>query len=378
VSEIQKILIVDDRRENLVALEKTLRDTAANIVKVSSGNEALSASLDHEFAVAILDVRMPGMDGYELAELFRGDLKTRHLPIIFLTAEFAEEAHIFKGYEAGAVDYIVKPYHPAILLSKVKIFLELDRQRQELRMQKAFIEAAHKELEAFSYSVSHDLRAPLRHMDGFSQALLDDYADKIDEQGRHYLECVRAGVQQMGALIDDMLRLSRVAQSDMKRERVDLSAMALRIAAELRQADPDHDAEVTICRGVVVEGDAQLLGVVLQNLLGNAWKFTGKMDRQARIEFGAARNADCGAPNADLGDAVVVCYVRDNGAGFDMAFAGKLFGAFQRLHRVDQFEGTGIGLATVQRVIHRHGGRVWGRGVPDAGATFYFALQTPP
>jgi two-component system sensor histidine kinase/response regulator len=374
VSQGQKILIVDDREANLYALDLILRGTAAEVVKVASGNDALAATLDREFALAILDVQMPGMDGYELAELLKADPKTMHLPIIFLTAAMGDEQHVFKGYESGAVDYIVKPYNPAVLLGKVRVFLELDRQRQELHRQKVLLEAANKELEAFSYAVSHDLRAPLRHMDGFSKALLDGYSDRIDEQGRHYLQRVRAGARQMGELIDDLLKLSRVARSEMKCERVDLSAMASRIAEELRAADPGRDVEFTIHKDVAVEGDASLLRAAMQNLLGNAWKFTGKVSGKGHIEFGAARNADCGVPNAELGDGVRVCFVRDNGAGFDMAFATKLFGAFQRLHRADEFEGTGIGLATVQRIIHRHGGHVWAKGAPGKGATFCFAL----
>ena len=225
------------------------------------------------------------------------------------------------------------------------------------------LEAANKELEAFSYSVSHDLRAPLRSIDGFSQAVLEDYADKLDDQGRDYLKRVRSATQRMGHLIDDMLTLARVTRAEMRRVTVDLSALAAAVLAELQKSEPERCVDWQIESGLVAEGDARLLRVVLDNLLGNAWKFTGKTTN-AKIEFGALPNAE-GAPSF---------FLRDNGAGYDMAYADKLFGAFQRLHLVSDFTGTGIGLATVQRIVHRHGGRLWAEGAVGKGATFYFTL----
>lgn len=223
--------------------------------------------------------------------------------------------------------------------------------------------ATNNELEAFSYSVSHDLRAPLRSIDGFSQALLEDYADSLDDRAKGYLNRVRAATQRMGDLIDDMLTLSRVTRAEMRREIVDLSALAAEVLAELQQNQPERKVVWHIEPGMTAVGDAHLLRVMLFNLLGNAWKFTGKT-ANARIEFGAAHN-DNGA---------MEYFVRDNGVGFDMTYAGKLFSAFQRLHRADEFHGTGIGLATVKRIIHRHGGQVRGAGVSGKGATFYFTL----
>ncbi|MGC2456822.1 MAG: CHASE3 domain-containing protein [Gallionellaceae bacterium] len=225
------------------------------------------------------------------------------------------------------------------------------------------VEAANKELEAFSYSVSHDLRTPLRAIDGFSQALLEDYADRLDDQAKDYLNRVRGATQRMGHLIDDMLTLSRVTRAEMRRGTVDLSALAADVLAELQKSEPRRKVDWRIESGLVAEGDAQLLRVALVNLLGNAWKFTGKT-ANAKIEFGAMRNTD----------GTTGFFVRDNGAGFDMAYADKLFGAFQRLHLASEFPGTGIGLATVQRIIHRHGGRVWAEGAVGKGATFYFSL----
>lgn len=235
----------------------------------------------------------------------------------------------------------------------------------ERRVQKrtAQLEATNKELEAFSYSVSHDLRAPLRGIDGFSQALLDRYNDQLDDKGKHYLQRIRAGTQRMGELIDDLLKLSRVTRSEMHRTTVDLSAIAGEIARELNSTQPERQVEFAIASGLMADGDARLLRIVLENLLNNAWKFTSSRI-EARIELGVILQPQ----------AKPTYFVRDNGAGFDMAYAKKLFGAFQRLHPSTQFPGTGIGLATVQRIIHRHGGQVWAEGVVDRGATFYFTL----
>ena len=233
---------------------------------------------------------------------------------------------------------------------------------QRVQRRTAQLNAFNRELEAFSYSVSHDLRAPLRSIDGFSKILLEDYADELDEEGNDYLKRVRAASQRMGQLIDDLLDLSRMTRSEMRRESVDLSDLAKSFAEELKRSQPERRVEFLIEGGLLVEGDKSLLRVVLENLLRNAWKFTGKQTH-ARIEFGASEQEDKRA-----------YFVRDNGAGFDMAYADKLFGAFQRLHGGSEFEGTGIGLATVQRIIHRHGGRVWAEGRVGYGATFYFTL----
>jgi len=231
-----------------------------------------------------------------------------------------------------------------------------------LRRYASQLEAANHELEAFSYSVSHDLRAPLRSLDGFSQALLEDYHDRLDDTGRDFLQRVRAASQRMATLIDDLLSLSRVTRGELQVREVDLSALAGAAAAELQKSDPEREVSFTIAPDLVVRADPGLLRIVLQNLLANAWKFTGKCPR-ARVEVGSMAH-----------DGRRAFFVRDDGAGFDMAYAAKLFGAFQRLHASDEFPGSGIGLATVQRIIHRHGGQVWAEGTPGRGATFYFTL----
>jgi len=224
------------------------------------------------------------------------------------------------------------------------------------------VEAANRELESFSYSVAHDLRAPLRSIDGFSQALLEDCGDRLDGTERGYLNQVRGAAQHMAQLIDDLLGLSRVTRASLQREPVDLSALARIVIARLRGNQPDREVDVAIEDGLRGEGDPSLLALVLDNLLGNAWKFTGRRDAP-RIELGM--RSDAVSP---------VYFVRDNGAGFDMAHVGKLFGVFHRLHAASEFEGTGIGLATVRRVIDRHGGRVWAEAELDRGATFFFTL----
>ena len=225
------------------------------------------------------------------------------------------------------------------------------------------LEAANQELEAFSYSVSHDLRAPLRSIDGFSQVLLEDYQNQLDETGRHYLARIRQGTQRMGLLIDDLLKLSRTNRSELTVSDCDLSRLSSRVAGDLAHLNPERGGVVSIQLGMMVQADPRLMQVVLENLLGNAWKFTSRC-QEPRIEVGESVSPDRER----------VFFIRDNGAGFDMAHAGKLFNAFQRLHSTSDFEGTGIGLAIVQRIIHRHGGRIWAEAVAGKGATFFFTL----
>jgi light-regulated signal transduction histidine kinase (bacteriophytochrome) len=225
------------------------------------------------------------------------------------------------------------------------------------------LEVANRELEAFSYSVSHDLRAPLRGIDGFSQALLEEYGDKLDDTGKTYLGRVRKATQRMDLLIDDMLKLSRVTQTEFNRDdAIDLSGMARAIAEEHQKSNPDRAVDVTVQDGIIVQGNPFMMKIFLENLMDNAWKFTGK-EAHPRIEFGTTAR-----------DGKTICFIRDNGVGFDMAYVDKLFGAFQRLHTTHEFPGTGIGLATVKRIINRHNGQIWAEGEVGKGATFYFTL----
>jgi PAS domain S-box-containing protein len=235
---------------------------------------------------------------------------------------------------------------------------------ETLRQQNLKLTVANAELESFCYSVSHDLRSPLRSIDGFSQTLLEDYTDKLDAEGNDQLHRIRAASQRMGQLIDGLLELSRLTRSEMLRETVDLSALAREIAEELRVAAPKREVDFVIADGLTTEGDPRMVRIVLANLLGNAWKFTARRPR-ATIEFGRS-----------VEDDAEVFFVRDNGAGFDMKYSQKLFGAFQRLHLPADFAGHGIGLATVKRIVSRHGGRAWAQAAADVGATFYFTFQS--
>ena len=244
----------------------------------------------------------------------------------------------------------------ALALEKARLLSEAEQRTAELA-------ATNQELEAFSYSVSHDLRAPLRGIDGFSQALMNEYSDVLDEQAQHYLQRVRIGSERMGQLIDDLLALLQVTRGEMRRENVDLSDIARTIVTGLQERDPQRQVEFVIQDGVALNGDTRLLRVALENLLGNAWKYARKKE-EARIEFGLTE-----------ADGKRTCFVRDDGSGFDMAYADRLFGAFQRLHDASEFEGSGIGLATVQRIINRHGGHIWAESAVGEGATFYFTLS---
>ncbi|HXN23308.1 MAG TPA: PAS domain S-box protein [Candidatus Dormibacteraeota bacterium] len=239
---------------------------------------------------------------------------------------------------------------------------EVKRQRNELGRSNADLEEANKELEAFSYSVSHDLRSPLRTIDGFSHALLEDCADRLDDAGKTHLNRICAATQRMGLLIDDLLNLSRLTRTELHRQSLDISALACSIAGDLQKAQPGRQIELRIQGGLKTTADPGLLRVVLENLLSNAWKFTSKR-ASARIEFGQAQV-----------NGTLAFFVRDDGAGFDPAYADRLFGAFQRLHAPTEFSGTGVGLATVQRIAHRHGGRIWAESAVDRGATFYFTM----
>lgn len=248
-----------------------------------------------------------------------------------------------------------------LAIANARLYDELERR---VRLRTADLEAVNQELEAFSYSVSHDLRAPLRAIDGFSKALLDDHAGQLDEEGREFLARVRGATHRMTQLIDDLLSLAKITRAEVKRQTVDLGDIARRVLADLGTRDPQRSVTTRVADGLVAHADPRLITVMLENLLGNAWKFTAKQ-ATATIEVGV-----------ETRDSDRVFFVRDNGAGFAMEHATKLFAPFQRLHATSDFEGTGIGLATVHRVVARHGGRVWADAQPDQGATFFFMLGT--
>ena len=381
------ILLVDDQAANLVALEAMLAGLGERLVTASSGREALKCLLSEDFAVILLDVKMPEMDGFETATLIRERERSRHTPIIFLTAADRTQTYAMRGYAVGAVDYLIKPIVPEFVRSKVQVFVDLAKQQRQLVRQAERLRASelaarelaetraelvrdlehkNRELESFSYAVSHDLRAPLRRIDSFGRALEESQGDALDAKGRRFVGNMREAAQQMAQLIDDVLHLSRVTSAEVGQHEVDLSAVAELAVARLREAEPARHVTARIRPGLTVTGDAPLLRIALDNLVGNAWKFSAGRD-PAEIEFGMVqRGPDC------------AYFVRDNGVGFDMAHAGKLFGPFQRLHLASEFPGSGIGLATVQRIVHRHGGKVWAEAEAGNGATVWFTLKRGP
>ncbi len=503
------VLLVDDNPANLLAMSAALENLGTEIVTAQSGADALKCLLKREFCAILMDVQMPILGGFETAELIRRRVRTRDIPIIFVTANNQADEHVSRGYELGAVDYLFKPVRAETLRAKVSVFVDLARKRalieeQALRLaasearyrqlvektpatvycgelhafgvtryispniegvfgftaeaftedrdlwskrvhpddrdrvqahfmrsiferapftdeyrvltaddrvvwvldeavlieaglepehmqgtrqdvterrlaQEALeqandvlrttadklltanrgIEFANRELETFTSAVAHDLRAPLRGIAGFSATLLEDYHDSIDEEGQDLLSRIHTAAGWMGTLIDDLLHLSHCSHDAMRGEPVNLSELAAGCIAELARSAPERHVTTRIAPGLTTEGDSRLLRIALDNLLRNAWKFTSKKP-SATIEVGQ--------------DETGAYFVRDNGAGFDMAYASALFGAFQRLHRQDEFEGNGIGLITVKRVIERHGGQLSAYAELEKGATFTFTL----
>jgi len=349
---------------------------------IASNTKAVSDALRLSGIIAVVVLAIAMLAAYALAAVLQGRISA---PILAL-AETATAASTRQDYSVrapkfgedelgtltdafnqmlGRIEEQKKELqqHAKILEQRVaERTQELEHRNEALRRNTAELLAANTELDAFAYSVSHDLRAPLRSIDGFSQVLLEDFATQLGDAGRDSLHRVRAASQRMATLIDDLLKLARVTRTEMRTERVDLSAVARDIVGDIQRATPDRQVEFTIAPGLEAEGDARLLRVVLDNLLRNGWKYTGKQP-QPRVAFTAVD---------ENGSRVFV--VKDNGAGFDMQYADKLFGVFQRLHSAAEFEGTGVGLATVRRIITRHGGRIWAEGVVDQGATFYFTL----
>ena len=288
---------------------------------------------------------------------------------INILEDFDEEKRMLQGVQRATLNILEDFNAEKTLLEDsqralLNILEDIDVEKAKVATVNQQLETANKELEAFSYSVSHDLRAPLRSIDGFSLALLEDYGDKLDNEGRDYLERVRGATQHMAQLIDDMLNLSRVTRSEMRHEIAHLSAMAREIGEGLRKTQPEREVEFIIAENVTATGDERLLRVVMQNLLGNAWKYTGKHAR-ARIEFGVKDEG--GKP---------VFYVRDDGAGFNIAYADKLFGVFQRLHRRGEFPGTGVGLAICRKIVESHWGTITGKSAVGQGAAFIVTLPT--
>jgi PAS domain S-box-containing protein len=490
--EKENILIVDDKANNIFALEEVLSRPDRHFIRAMSGTEALKIVLNEAVDLIILDVQMPDMDGFEVAKILKSHKRTKDIPIIFASAEKKEHRFMMKGFEEGAVDYLYKPLDPAVTAAKVSVLLQVHLQKKELvrknilleryallinnsadliciinartlkfeevnnavepilgytaaemknisilsyleeedrlavknlsgtgkakfsfetrvsckdgtvrwlnwnvvdkdglwfanardiTQQKntdreirqlnadlknniALLEEANKELGAFSYSVSHDLRTPLRSISGYSRIILEDHQTLLDDEIRRLLGNIQNNAVRMGMLIDHLLEFSRLGRRKPVKMPVDLTEMAFRVVRDLEEG---HRSKAVVRIGSLppAEGDPVLLYQVLVNLVSNAIKYSGKK-HTPEIEIGASENGE-----------ESIYFVKDNGIGFNMDYAHKLFGVFQRLHGNDEFEGTGVGLAIVQRIIVKHGGRVWAEGHPEKGATFFFSLPRP-
>lgn len=413
------ILLVDDRPDKRLAMETVLSSLGQNLVQVSSGKEALRCLLNHDFAVILLDVNMPGMDGFETAHLIRQRKNSEHTPIIFITGISDTETHVSRGYSLGAVDYILTPVLPDVLRTKVSVFVESFKKTEQVKRQAEWLRQAHEqleqrvkertaqlaianralqaeiaerqrieekirginaeleqrvlartselaianeELEAFSYSVAHDLQAPLRNIESYAQMLEEDFEDSIPPAAQQYLQRIRARSRHLAQLVSDLLNLSRLGKKGLDRAEVELKPIVEEVVASCTAEAGNRRIEWQVGELGSFSCDSSLIKQVFANLISNSVKFTQPRD-VAKIEVG--RTEANGDP---------AIYVRDNGVGFDMRYVDKLFGVFQRLHPAGTFEGTGVGLATCARIIRKHGGHIWAEGVEDKGATFYFTL----
>lgn len=400
--EPERVLAVDDSATYLAILSDRLRDDGYAVVAARTGEEAIALVEAQPVDAILMDLVMPGLSGMEACRRIKASKSLRSIPLILMTAHDGPEA-MLEGIDAGADDYVAKSSDLEVLVARLRAQLrrqrfedehrrinaELVRQEAETRAATELAETRRElseklasknallesnaaelavlnaELEGFAYSVSHDLRQPLRSLDGFSRVLLERYSDGLDDKGKHYLDRIRDSAQRMAVMIDGLLTLSRVTRAPLRRVELELDKVARRIIDDLREADSERSVQVGIQPGMTAFADPGLVESLLENLLGNAWKFTAR-NPKARIELATEEL-----------DGEVVHVVRDNGAGFDMTYADKLFGPFQRLHSAKEFEGTGIGLATVQRIVLRHGGRVWAESAADEGATFRFTLAPP-
>lgn len=407
-----KILIAEDSPTQAKRLQHILQQQGYEVVVAGNGRIALDMAARSKPALIISDVVMPEMDGYELSNRVKADANLRDIPVILVTT-MSDPQDVIRGLECGADNFVLKPYDERYLLGRVRYVLanrefhqpqeagmgvelyfndkkhyitagrlqilnlllstydaaiqrnkQLQNSQQELQVLNSKLAAVNRELESFSYSVSHDLRAPLRHIDGYVELLVADSASTLSSEARRHLNVITDASRQMGDLIDDLLEFSRMNRAEMVESSVDLDSLVREAIGKLEMATEGRNIAWQVPSLPRVVGDAAMFRQVFANLLGNAVKYT-RPRAAALIEIGCAGEED----------GRVIVFVRDNGVGFDMQYADKLFGVFQRLHRADEFEGTGIGLANVRRIIARHGGRVWAEGKPGEGATFYFTLR---
>jgi two-component system, sensor histidine kinase and response regulator len=367
-----RVLMVDDVEANLVGLEATLGNLDCELVRATSGNEALRLLLKHDFAVVLLDVQMPGMDGFEVAKLARENTQTKHIPIIFLTAMLQTEDNVLKGYGTGAVDYLLKPFNPHILRSKVIVFLDLYRSRLELTREVELhkrtsleLQRANEALRHFTHAASHDLRQPVRVMKGFLEALVDELGESASPAARDHLERSRNACERMASLLDSLLIYARL-QSRVSWGIVDTRAIVDRVLSDLSERIRNANARVNTSRLERVEGDANRLYQLFSNLISNALKFSGSKG-PPEISISAVAERDGGTR---------FC-VADNGIGIDPKHFNTIFQAFGRLHSTDIYEGTGLGLTISKEIVEQHGGQLWVESTPGEGARFCFTIPAP-
>ncbi len=361
-----KLLIVDDESAQMRALCDTLSVEGYATRGFSSARDALKAIRPGQFDLLLTDLMMPEMDGITLINAAREIDET--LGAIVMTGHGTIDTAV-QAMQRGALDYILKPFKLNVILPVISRALDVQRLRRENaelqereRRRSEELAAAYQDLESFSYSISHDLRAPLRTIDSFAQILKEDFAEQLGEEGDRLIGVIRTGSQKMDQLIVGLLEFSRIGRQPLDLDRIDMTALADAAAAEVQSLYTGPCPVIEITELPVILGDAIIMRQVWCNLIGNALKYSAKRP-QPRIKISG---------RIEGGEAIY--QVDDNGAGFDMRYADKLFGVFQRLHRAEEFNGTGVGLAIVHRIIARHGGRIWAQGTPDAGASFQFAL----
>ena len=383
------VLVVDDEPRNRALVRAYLSDSY-ELEEAGNAGSAFDILSSRPVDLVLLDVMMPVMNGFEACRVIKAGFSEPYLPVILLTA-LDDQPDRIVGLEAGADDFLSKPVDRQELLLRVKTFIKLRRQDQRIRRQlrklterdqliqqqldeldqlarmrrqwAEDLEHANKELEAFSYSVSHDLRAPLRAIAGFSEALLTEQSEQLGDRGRSHLMRVRAATSRMSALIDDLLELARISRVPIRRQPVSLTEIARDVVSELRRREPDRQVNAVLEDDLTASADRRLITIAMENLLGNAWKFTA---RRPEAHVGVGRVSREGE---------TAFFVRDDGAGFNPAHVSRLFQPFQRLHSHSEFEGTGVGLATVKRIVNRHGGRIWVEAAVERGATFFFTLE---
>jgi signal transduction histidine kinase len=356
------ILIVDDRKENLLATEKVLRNLDAGIFKASSGNEALSLMLRHAFAVVLLDVQMPEMDGFETAKLMQEHESMRGVPIIFVTAISKEDRYATQAAEIGAVDYIFKPINSEILRSKVKVYLDLYVQHEQILKLNENLRQSNEELERFAYICSHDMQEPVRMMNSFAGLLEQAYREVLDDDGKRHLRFIISNAQHLQKMIHDILAFSRVGREKPHTETVDCNRVMREVLEEFEPVIEKKQAHIDCGPLPVVESYLTLLRVLFQNLIGNALKFQDGA-KTPHIEIRAVKD-----------EKEWRFSIKDNGIGIEPQFYSKVFAIFQRIHRREEYPGTGIGLSTCKKFIEIYGGRIWFESVPREGTAFFFTL----